>query len=522
VVAEANAKTSRAEQRTILCRDLPSELPYERISSPRAHTNDAAGAAFALSDLPDDHTQTARRWNPAHDGNLAIIGGSPAERSSALATLFVAATDRIPTDRLHGYVIDCAAGQLARLGALESLPACAAVAPSEDPDRIVRVLVRLSDELEQRASSDRAPTGAHIVLVVNDVGLLLRALDSGGEFEHGRDMLERIVSNGPLHGITTLITAASENAAPARMLGQFQQRIILHLDDRGAYRALGIEAGRIPPQAPGRAITLPDLVEIQIATIKDLAAATEQRQQRGDAALGPAAVQRTPDRVDLADFIDATEYADDRWRLPVGLDARSLEPAVLHLHAPCAALVLGDSGTGKSTVITNLARCALAAGVGVDIHAIASTWNQLVLLPGLTSATTLAGIDTWATEFFDDGDRPRLVFIDDADRLGGPVFERLAALDDPRSIVIAAGRTRELELPSHWTAPLRRSRTALILRPLAGDGAMFGLHLRVTSSHPAIGRGLLIDDDTTIPVLVGSPAASADATLAAAVEDNAR
>ena len=31
---------------------------------------------------------------------------------------------------------------------------------------------------------------------------------------------------------------------------------------------------------------------------------------------------------------------------------------------------------------------------------------------------------------------------------------------------------------------------------------MFGLHLRVTSSHLAVGRGLLIDDDKTTPVLL--------------------
>jgi hypothetical protein len=44
------------------------------------------------------------------------------------------------------------------------------------------------------------------------------------------------------------------------------------------------------------------------------------------------------------------------------------------------------------------------------------------------------------------------------------------------------------------------------VRPLAGDGAMFGLHLRVTSAHPAIGRGLIIDDDKTIPILLAGPA----------------
>jgi hypothetical protein len=78
-------------------------------------------------------------------------------------------------------------------------------------------------------------------------------------------------------------------------------------------------------------------------------------------------------------------------------------------------------------------------------------------------------------------------------------------LDDPRLVVIAAGRTRDLEVPGHWTVPLRRSRAAVILHPLAGDGAIFGLHLRVTSSHPSVGRGLIIDDDKTTPVLLGGP-----------------
>jgi hypothetical protein len=219
----------------------------------------------------------------------------------------------------------------------------------------------------------------------------------------------------------------------------------------------------------------------------------------------------------LEEFSTATQHHDRRWSLPIGLDARTLQPAVLQLDAPAGGLILGDAGTGKSTVLTNIARCALDAGGGVDIHAIASTWSPLLLLPRLTSATTLAGLDKWAAEFFATADRPRLVLVDDADRLDGEVFERLAALDDDRLVVIAAGRTRSLEVPGHWTAPLRRSRAAVILRPLAGDGAMFGLHLRVTSSHPAVGRGLLIDDDTTTPVLLGAPSETTEPTFAEAI-----
>ena len=511
VVGDAAAKLDDFERHPILCPELPADLPYEQISSPRANTSEAHGAAFALSDLPDDHTQTPRRWDPAHDGNLLILGGSPTERSSALATMFLAVTDRMAPDRIHGYVIDCATGPVTRLSAFESLPACAAVATNDDPDRILRVLARIVEALDSRAIREPSPSDPTMVLVVNDVGSLLRTLEPGGEYEQGRELLERIVSNGPLHGITTVMTAVAEHAAPARLLSQFQQRIVLHLDDRGAYRTMGVEAGRIPPQIAGRAITLPDLVEIQIASITDVGTAVADRVDRPDEPAGPAPVVRTPSRVALTEFIDASMYRDLRWSLPVGLDARTLEPAALHLERPGGALVLGDAGTGKSTVLANLARCALSVGADVDIHAVASTWSPLLLLQRLTSATTLAGIDKWAAEFFDQNTRPRLVFVDDADRLEGEVFERLASLDDPQLYVIAAGRTRDLEAPGHWTAPIRRSRAAVILRPLAGDAAMFGLHLRVTSAHPAVGRALLIDDDTTTPVLVGSSIDSDDA-----------
>jgi S-DNA-T family DNA segregation ATPase FtsK/SpoIIIE len=368
------------------------------------------------------------------------------------------------------------------------------------------VLVRLTAELERRAGRAHDPTDPHIVLIVNDIGALLRTLELGGEFEPGRDMVDRLAGDGPSHGITTLMSSAGEHGAPARLLGQFQRRIILRLDDRAAYRALDINSARIPIQAPGRAITQPDLVEIQIATIADLTAAIAERSVRTDARSRPVMVAGTPGEVFLDELGKATEFQHDTWRLPVGLDTRTLEPAALHLQAPAAALILGDAGSGKSTVLTNMARCALGIGADVDVHAIASTWSPMLLMPRLTSATTLAGIDKWAAEFFDRDDRSRLVFIDDADRLEGDVFDRLAELDDPRVVVIAAGRTRVLELAAHWTVPLRRSRSAVILRPLAGDGAMFGLNLRVTSALPGLGRGLLVDDDSVTPVLLAGPA----------------
>ncbi|HEX2782384.1 MAG TPA: FtsK/SpoIIIE domain-containing protein [Ilumatobacteraceae bacterium] len=508
-VTGAAAKHPNGTRRQILCPQLPTTLPYEELVSVAANMA-VDGAAFAVSDLPDDHTQNIRLWNPAHDGNLLVLGGAPAERSDALATLFVAATDHFPTDRLHGYVIDGAPGPRSALAALELLSACGAVATADDPDRILRVLLTLTSELDRRAGQDVGSSDPHIVLVVNDIAGLLRTLELGGEFEPGREMLDRLAASGPSLGITMLTSCAGEHSAPARTLGQFQQRIVLHLDDRGAYRPLDIASARIPPLAPGRAITLPDLVEIQLASMADLEAAIAERRTASDTAQRPFAIAPTPEEVILDQLGKSTEFQHGTWRLPVGVDTRTLDVGVLHLEAPGGALILGDAGAGKTTLLANLARCALAVGADVDIHAIAPTRSPLLRMPRLTSTTTPARIDKWAAEFFARSDRSRLVFIDDADRLEGDVFARLAALQDPGVVVVIAGRTRVLELPSHWTAPLRSLRSAVILRPLSGDGAMFGLNLRVTAAHPGLGRGLLVNDHTVTPILLAGPSDGAE------------
>lgn len=500
----AQAATDAAErwgQRPplVLCASLPDAVEYTDIAGV---TDD--GAPIGLCDLPDEHTQRVRVWHPTTDGSVLIVGGTASERSSAIDTMLVAAADAYGVDELHAYVIRCGPGHHSDPAVLESLPGCAAVATNDDPDRIMRVLVRVGAELDARVADTRSRP--HVVVFVDDVVGMQRTLEQCGELDQGRDLLERVVGKGSAHGITAVVTCMSEHGVSPRLLPQFQQRIVLHLGDRSAYRAFELDPSRIPGEAPGRAISVPDLVEVQLATLTDLPALVADRSAHSNGMIGPAGVPHTPRLVPVDDLCKAADVTDGLWRLPVGLDTRSLDVALLRVRPPAGALVLGDAGTGKSTVLTNIARCVSSLDRGVDVHAIASTWSSLTLLPHLASATTLAGIDKWAAEFFASSDRDRLVLVDDADRLDGPVFERLAELDDPRLVLIAAGRTRVLELPTHWTAPLRRSRAAILLRPLPRDAAMFGLYLRATSNLPGAGRGLLIDDDTVTPVLLASPA----------------
>ena len=204
VVVKAAVQNGHRSPGRIVCPDLPTSLLYEDLPSDDVGAAEECGAAFAVSDLPDDHTQSIRRWSPDRDGNMLVIGGSAKERSGTLATLLMAASARYPADRLHFYVVDSAPGQHSSLHPLESLPACGAVATPDDFDRMLRVLVHIDAEVQRRSAGAPHPSDPHIVLVVNDVGSLMRGLELDGEFEHGSDLVERIVGNGSANGITAL------------------------------------------------------------------------------------------------------------------------------------------------------------------------------------------------------------------------------------------------------------------------------------------------------------------------------
>ncbi len=482
--------------------ELPTSLSYEALVGMAAGISGDGGAPYALDDLPDVQTQRPRRWLPASDGNLLIIGGTAAERSSLVATMLVAAADHLPAEGLHSYVIVGSGSN--PLVALEALPGCGAVVASDDAERLQRLLTHLDADLDQRLAGSTAGR-THQVLVVDDISVLTRALDLGDADSRGLDTVERLVAHGSRAGVSVLVTSGSDAGVPASLLRHFGSRVVLQLDDRRAYRALGVDGGRIPIQTRGRAITMPEQVETQIASLDDLASAVTTSAERPPLLSPPLPVPATPTTVSLDTIIDAVAFDGHNWRLPLGINTLTLAPIALHVPRGGGAMIAGDIGTGKSLLLATLACGALRLGDDVAVYVAAATSGPLLALPGLAGATTLLGIEQWATQLFEDTGRPRLVLIDDADRAGDAVLERLAALDDPGITVIVAGRTRQLAADDHWTSPIRSQRRGVIVRPLASDGIIFGLQLRLTTTHLGEGRGLLVDHDSGTPILIATP-----------------
>lgn len=469
------------------------------------------GVPFGLADLPDRQRQEPVWWwagDPAGPpgGSRLAIGAPGSGTSSLLRTLLLGTAERSSPDDVHVYCIDTDDGGLAALG---ELPHVGAVALAHEPDRIAWMLHRLAAEVGRRGSR-RPVDDPAIVLAIDDYGGLARALAERRDLDDAWVHLRTILAAGPERGCHALITAKRLHDVPAELVANVSETLVLDLDDATEYRDLGIAPIDVPARRAGRALRAGDGVEVQIvepppslrAAVADLAAepATERP---------PAGVAPMPGRITMDDLVRGAEAFDRTLRIPVGIDARSGEPATLDLTFGEHVFVSGPAGAGRSTVLDAIAAAAHRSGAPVTLFVAAPGGGPLADVDGDVIAGASA-VDESAAAWVDrvlGATGPRLVIVDDADRIDGAPFDRLGAVDDPDVTVVVGGRNGDLRAADHWSRPLQRFRTGVLLRPTPSDGEL--LHVSVGVLPPADPRsGLLVADGAIVPLLVPLPTAA--------------
>ncbi|WP_306316855.1 MULTISPECIES: FtsK/SpoIIIE domain-containing protein [unclassified Streptomyces] len=493
---------------TVRSADLPA------VAERGLHSDTPGLPAWALADDPDRQRQYPVGWDAAA-GNLLLYGGGGSGTSAALAALALAAARATAPDRLHLFVLDMGAGDLAPL---TGLPHTGAHIGSGERERQIRLIKLLRRELDARkARGGPRPDGvpeqppAEWLVLLDNLGALLADFDKDVAGMNLIDELARVYADGPGVGIRFAVSADRNGAVPSAWAALTQTKVLMRLSDPAEYGYFDVPRTSVPTYVPGRALVAPNQQVIQIGWPgEDLAAAVEAtRAHWPDAVRGAPGIGLLPREVSVADLADAgAATSGDPWLLPIGLDADTLGVTGLRLYEHEHALIAGPQRSGRSTALCTLARQAAAAPGGPSVIAFAPRRSPLREVDGLTAVVTEYGALEAALSSVPFGSA-LLLLVDDAESVEDEqgVLAQWLAAPGPTAHLVAAARGDTLRRTyGHWSQPARDSRCGVLLVPDHDlDGDLLGTELpRYDRVAPLPGRGYLVVDGVASGVQLAS------------------
>ena len=480
----------------------PEALPAHLVPADVPHPG-GTGTVFALGDEPHRQRRVGVVWSPSV-GNLLLYGLPGSGTTTALASLITGLAQDNDPGRLHMYVLDFDDQWLAPL---RRLPHVGAVVGVQERERQLRLLRRLSEELQRRrdATACDPDSGSSLPIVVaglDNFGGFADAYGEPGDMM-ARNLMARIVADGPGVGMYTIITAKHPGDIPTRIASLVGSKIAFRLADRYEYSGLGIPAVE-PPLDPGRAFESGSGREIQIVLPhQDGLQAAVAANQWGEPHAAPWQIDVLPQEVSVADLGVVGSIAEDEWFLPLGIGDTSLLPSGWVLRDGEHALVTGPARSGKSTALATIAAVAKATRPDLIVSALTPRRSPL---GGVAAVDRTITLDSLAEL---DDSVAHLVLVDDAELVAASAqLSRLANGRRRGLRIVAAGSADAIRgLYGHWTQDLRRSRIGCALRPnLATDGDLWQTQLpRRGPEHFPAGRGYLLSDGRAELVQLGRP-----------------
>ena len=189
------------------------------------------GVTIGLVDDPDNQRIDGLHWEPGA-GHLVVVGGPRSGRTTALLT---AAQAVATTPRREVIGIDAGGGDL---GAARGWPRCTALCDLVDLGEVLRLFGELIDRARGPAMQDVATS----VIVIDNLGALLQALESGGDYGF-ISALGRLWSDGPARGIAFAVSADRPAAVPRDLAAATATHVMLALNDPFDYLGTGISVG---------------------------------------------------------------------------------------------------------------------------------------------------------------------------------------------------------------------------------------------------------------------------------------
>lgn len=497
-----------------------------------ASTGSGGGPAGALlpavigrEDLPAEQRQRDALWALDRDGNIGIMGAARSGRTTALRTMLTALASSASPSDVHIYCLDFGNGGLLPL---RDLPHCGAVALRTEPERVERLLDKLTEELRRRQEvlarqgvadiaeqRRRASMGKRLPYVV-------AALDRWDSFQadfsadaltHVRDGVLRLVREGLGAGMRFVITG--DAAMDTHRVAQtFERRLVLRLSNRQDYkRLIGLDPKRLPEElAPGRGYWAEGLVECQVGmlgtdvsgeaqgeAVREVARQVMSRWPAAERHNVAMRVDVLPTSIDIDDVWEQAAPTGPLWVL-VGVGGDDVAPIGVDLGTDGPGFVIGGPPkSGRSSLLLTLATSVLRTGANVLVLTPrASPLTSLAEKPGVLGVHTGLDLDVDALMAqLEQSDQPVLVVADDAEQLVGTqaegVLEAALALPGRRALALS-GRIDELSNLSRGFVPkARRSEQGVLLSPTTVlHQGLLGLRLqRSQLGKQHAGRGFM-------------------------------
>jgi DNA segregation ATPase FtsK/SpoIIIE, S-DNA-T family len=499
---------------------------------------------LGLLDLPSRQQRLPYGLRLADPGHLMVVGAARSGRSTALQTLAgTVARDWSPDD-LHLYGLDFGNHSLAPL---VGLPHCGAVVGRDQPERLDRLLSRLSAEVERRhavlaaggyadlaeqrrlaAPAERLPW----LLLLVDRWEAFVAVHQDVEMGRRVEELLRLLREGPSLGLKAVITA-DRSGLLGRLPTVVQDKLVLRLADRGDYGLADIPAREAPVSPPpGRGLvvgqgesrtfhevqiallTADPAGPAQLAALRSLVDGARLRRSGRPPRHRPIRVDPLPPAVSVFDALSlgaTTAEAAGLWAL-IGVGGDQLRPIGVDLSADGPGfLVVGAPRSGRSTALITMTESLLRSGRSVCLVAPRrSPLSSLADHPGVTACLDATATDEQARRAVSSTGASTVVVVDDAEwltdsPLGLVLEEQLRAEPGQGAYVLAAGNSEDLQNTYRgFTVGLRRSRCGLLLNPQSTlDGDLVGARLpRQLSPARHAGRALLAVRGDLTPVQV--------------------
>jgi DNA segregation ATPase FtsK/SpoIIIE, S-DNA-T family len=367
--------------------ELAPVYNLKRLPNPRTDERLLLG----VIDLPESQSQPTFFYEPDRDGNIAFFGTGGSGKSTALRTVAAAAAFTMRGGPIQIYGLDFGSRGLHML---EELPHVGSIIDGDDEERVIRLLRKLRelvDERSERYSAVRAstiteyralasaPQEPRILLLIDGIGAFRERYEFGtAQTSAWFTTFAQIAADGRQVGVHVVMSADRPNSIPQSIASTVQRRVVLRLADAEEYLLLGAPKDVLNQTSPpGRGVL--DGNEVQFAILGDsqnvalqareVQELAEVMKRAGTPSLAP--IGRLPEQLWLSELDAALSTG-----LVIGMDDVTLGAATIK--ASGTLLLAGPPGSGRTTALNTIVASLTHAEPHVARVLLSARKSQLV------------------------------------------------------------------------------------------------------------------------------------------------